>query len=422
MQAVLWAAGESSRFWPLSEGGHKSLFKLMGKPLIQWTIEGLKEADIKEIIIIQAPARAIEQVLGDGSQFDVKLQYVIQPEPKGMGDALLRAEALIKTERFFALHAHHFDAASLIGPMLTKAETSRAELVLAGQETNAPWEYGILELKEDKAIGLIEKPQKGREPSKIRLIGVYLLPKTFFDTLGKVKAHMYAYEDALQLFMQEHDARVVIADRETSSLKYPWDLFRVAKMLMDAFLDNKISPTAKISKSAIIEGKVHIGDNTKIYENAVIKGPCYIGESCTIGTHALIRDYTNLESGVLIGAHAEVARCIFQEGCTTHSGFFGDSIFGRNCKLGAGTITANVRVDRSEIKPVVKGKRVETGLRHLGAIVGDNTRIGISAMLMPGVLIGSNCDIGPGTLVKENVESSTIYYSRYEGVAKKKRM
>lgn len=392
----------------------------MGKPLIRWTIEGLKKANIKEIIVIQAPTRAIERELGDGSQLGVKLRYVVQPEPKGMGEALLRAEDLIKTERFFALHAHHFDAASLINSMLTKAETSGAKLVLAGQETATPWEYGILKLKEDKAIGLIEKPKKGREPSKLRLIGVYLLPAAFFNALRQVKTHMCSYEDALQRYMQENEVRVVISDRETSSLKYPWDLFKIAKMLTDAFLDNRISPTAKISKSAIIEGKVHVGENTRIYENAVIKGPCYIGDGCTIGTHALIRDYTNLESGVLIGAHAEVARSIFQEGCTTHSGFFGDSIFGKDCKVGAGTITANVRVDRGEIRPVIKSKRVETGLGHLGAIVGDNTRIGIGAMLMPGVLIGANCDIGPGTLVKENVDSDMLYYSRYEGVANKK--
>jgi bifunctional UDP-N-acetylglucosamine pyrophosphorylase/glucosamine-1-phosphate N-acetyltransferase len=394
----------------------------MGKPLIQWTIEGLKKAGFEEVIVIQGSNRAIEQVFGDGSRFGVKLRYVIQPRPEGMGEALLRAENLIK-DQFFALHAHHFNAATLINAMLVKSQASGAELVLAGQETNTPWEYGVLDFRDDKAIGLIEKPEKGREPSNVRLIGIYLLPKSFFDSLRKVKTYMYSYEDALQLYMQEHDARVVIANQATPSLKYPWDLFTVVKILMDAFLiTSKISPTAEISKSAIIEGKVHIGDYTKVYEHAVIKGPCYIGNGCTIGTHALIRDYTVLGDGVLIGAHAEIARSIFQEGCTTHSGFFGDSIFGRNCKIGAGTITANVRVDRGKIKAIVKNTRVETGLKRLGVIVGDNSRIGILTMLMPGVLIGRNCDIGPGTLVKDNVESDTLYYSRYEGVVHKKKM
>jgi bifunctional UDP-N-acetylglucosamine pyrophosphorylase/glucosamine-1-phosphate N-acetyltransferase len=421
-KAVLWAAGESSRFWPLSEGGHKSLFKLMGKPLIQWTIEGLKKAGFEEIIVIQGSNRVIEQAFGDGSRFGLKLHYVIQPKPKGMAEALLRAEDLIK-DRFFALYAHHFDAAALINAMLVKSQVSGAELVLAGQETNTPWEYGALDLRDDKAIGIIEKPEKGQEPSKIRPIGIYLLPKSFFDSLRKVKTHMYGYEDALQLYMQEHDARVVIANQATTSLKYPWDLFAVVKILMDSFLTtSKISPTAEISKSAIIEGKVHIGDYTKVYEHAVIKGPCYIGNGCTIGTRALIRDYTVLEDGVLIGAHAEVTRSIFQEGCTTHSGFFGDSIFSRNCKIGAGTITANTRVDRGEIKSIVKNTRVETGLKRLGVIVGDNSRIGILTMLMPGALIGRNCDIGPGTLVKDSVDSDTLYYSRHEVVANKKKM
>ena len=81
MQAVLLAAGESSRFWPLCEGYHKSLFRLMGKPLIQWTLEALERAGVKEAIIVQAPTRAVERALKD-VELKLKVRYVVQERPK----------------------------------------------------------------------------------------------------------------------------------------------------------------------------------------------------------------------------------------------------------------------------------------------------------------------------------------------------
>jgi bifunctional UDP-N-acetylglucosamine pyrophosphorylase/glucosamine-1-phosphate N-acetyltransferase len=185
--------------------------------------------------------------------------------------------------------------------------------------------------------------------------------------------------------------------------------------------EQKIAPSAQIHPSAIIEGSVWIGENVKVFEHAVIKGPCYIGDGCVIGTGSLVREHSNVEAHTVIGAHAEVARSIFQRDCTTHSGYFGDSIFDEGVKIGAGTVTANVRNARGGIRPWVKGQRIETGLEKLGAIVGRGTHIGICAMLMPGVLIGPRCEIGPGSLVRKNLEADRLYYaSPHELIHKKK--
>ena len=211
----------------------------------------------------------------------------------------------------------------------------------------------------------------------------------------------------------------VMAGQDDSSLKYPWQLFEMTKRLLDSRLKGQeIHPTAKIAKSAVIEGNVHIGENTKVFEGAVIKGPCYIGSNCLIGNNAVVRDYTNLEDGVMVGALSEVARCIFQKNVHVHSGYFGDSILGEGCRVGAGTVTANVRLDKGEIKVKVKGEKINTGLKSLGVIVGQNTQIGINVSLMPGVLIGSNCVVGPGSVVFENIEDNTVFYAEFNGIKK----
>lgn len=391
MQAVILAAGESSRFWPLNKT-HKSLIKIMGKPLIWYTLEGLRGAGIKEVIIVQGPAKEIEKELAN-YKFSLYIKYVVQPEAKGMGDAISLVRDLISGP-FFVLHAHKIDVGDYVGQMIEKSKNTKAELIFLGAKTESPWLYGILEFEGEAVRGLIEKPERGKESSNMMVVGIYLLPRDFFDYYGKISERQYSFEESLSLYAKENDARVLITEKEGLSLKYPWHLFSVNRYLMDKYLGNK----------------THIGKNVKVFENAVIKGPCYIGDNCVIGNNALVREYANLENDCVVGANAEVARCIFQENVHVHSGYFGDSIFGNNCRVGAGTVTGNVRLDRGEIKSVIKGEKVNTGLNSFGTVVGENTNIGINNSIMPGKLIGSGCNMWPGSVVLENIQDKTDFH------------
>lgn len=385
-QAVILAAGESSRFWPLNQK-HKSLIKIMGHFLIWWTIEGLKKAGIKNIIVVQGPQRDVEKQLGDKS-----IKYVVQSKPKGMGDALWQAKKFISKDPFLVLNAERVDVARILRGIPEKGP------FLVGQETKTPELFGMMKLKGSRVLGIVEKP-KGKLPSNVKVVGVYSLEPGFFKYYQKVKKHQYDFEDALSLYMKDNEVRVQMLkkpEEETPTLKYPWHIFSVAKYLFNNNLG---------------KNEVRLGKNVKIFEGAVIKGPCYVGDNCVIGNNAIVRNYSNLEEGAMVGALAEVTRCLFQKGAHVHSGYFGDSIIGENCRVGAGTVTANVRLDRGVIK--------NTGLTSLGAIVGPNTHIGINVSLMPGVLIGSNCIVGPGSVIPENIEDNTTLYSQFKNLTKK---
>jgi UDP-N-acetylglucosamine diphosphorylase/glucosamine-1-phosphate N-acetyltransferase len=415
MQAIILAAGESSRFWPLNQR-HKSLLKVMGQPLILHTIEYLKWAGIDDLIIVQGPNRDVERELKN-YDLGLSVHYVVQETPKGMGDAVLQAKKFLKGQ-FFVSNAERVDGGRYAEFLFGKQKSTGAGLVLFGIKTNEPWLFGIADLEGDRVKDIVEKPEKGKEPSDIRVIGTYLLPKNFLDYYERVNKHQYAFEDALSLYMKENDVRLVITQMDVPSFKHPWDFFGTSRLLMDKFLKAEIKKSAQVSKNAIIEGNVYIGEKTKVYEGAVIKGPCYIGDNCVVGNNALIREYVNLENNCVVGANAEVTRCIFQEDVHTHSGYFGDSIFGRGCRIGAGTITANVRIDRGGIKTDVKGKKVDTGLDSLGVVVGEETKIGVNCSLMPGKFIGSGCQIGPNSLVFENIEDNTLFFTEFKGVKK----
>ncbi|MFH1656920.1 MAG: sugar phosphate nucleotidyltransferase [bacterium] len=425
MQAVILTAGQSSRFWPLNKR-HKSLNKIMGRPLIWYTLSGLENTGIKEVIIIQSPKREIEDQLKSYKFSNLRIMYVVQPKPVGSGNALCCVQKYLKG-RFLLLNAERIDIAEIIqnyncsklfrnisADRLKSASNRRfSKIVLFGQKTETPELFGVARMEKDKILEIVEKPKPGQEPSDIKIVGVYLLNPIFFDFYKKVEKGMYDFESTLSIWMKTEEAKIIIlkkTEQDTPSLKYPWQLFNFEKYLFDRFLKSKISPTAIIAKSAVVKGKVFIGERTKVYENAVIKGPCYIGSDCVIGNNSIVREYVNLEEGALIGANSEITRTIFQPDVHTHSGYFGDSVIAENCRFGAGTVTANLRIDRGEIKAIVKGEKIKTKLKKLGVVIGAGTNVGINTSLMPGVLIGANVNIGAGSLVSENIEDDTIVY------------
>jgi NDP-sugar pyrophosphorylase family protein len=304
--------------------------------------------------------------------------------------------------------------------MLEKSKKTKASLVLASQETQMPWKYGMLQLKGDRALKIVEKPEKGKEPSKMKAQSIYLLPKEILKYLSRVQERQYSFEDALQLYMDEKDVRVVEVKADTASVKYPWDVLDAVKKIQDRFLQAKTAKSAKVSKKAVIEGKVFIGENAKVFENAVIKGPCFIGANCVVGNNALVREHSCLEEGAAIGTNTEVKNSYLGKGAHVHSGFIGDSVIGAECRIGAGFVTANRRLDRANVKSVVKGESVDSGLSFLGAIIGNKVKIGIHASTMPGVIIGNGSVIGADTQVAKNVPSNVRYYTKFQEFVEEK--
>ncbi|MDP2702248.1 MAG: DapH/DapD/GlmU-related protein, partial [Candidatus Rokubacteria bacterium] len=181
-----------------------------------------------------------------------------------------------------------------------------------------------------------------------------------------------------------------------------------------------ISKKAKISKDAQILGNVYIEEGVQILEKACIKGPCYIGKNSYIGNSAILRQETCVEDNVVIGAFSEIKNSIVMHGSKIHSGFVGDSIIGEDCRIGAQFCTANKRIDRGSVKTQIRDEKVDTGLKFLGAIVGNNVQIGIRSSTMPGIIIGSNTKIGPSTTVLNNVSENSKYYTKFQEVIEKK--
>ena len=419
-QAVILVAGESSRCWPLNNKQHKSQVNILGKPLIYWTVKGLMEKGIKDIIMIIGPNSSLEKQLTLHFQdADINIFYIIQERPIGSGNAIFRAKEIIKGP-FFVFWGYEINAGYIAEKILEKYRPEISQTILVGAETSTPWEFGIFKLEKEKIVKLIEKPKKGREPSNIKIIGSYFFSQDFFDYYKSLSQHHKRdFIDVINIYIKNKRAELIILEKELPDLKYVWTYLEIMRIMFDSDRFQKsISKSAIIGKNVVINGDVHIGDNVIIGENTTISGPCFIGKNCKIGPNNVLRGPVNLENDVATGAFTEIKNCIIQQGTHFHSGYFGDSIIGQNCRFGAGFATANRRIDRADIKSVVKGKKTDTGLSYFGSAIGNNTRFGIQSGTMPGVLIGSNCIIGPGTLVFENIEDNTTFFIEFKGIKK----
>lgn len=414
MQAVILAAGQSSRFTPYNESlAHKSLVSMMGKPILVHTIESVAKAGIKEIILVISKNSEIKNILGNGKKYGVRIEYVIQESPTGAGNGLLLCGDLIRDE-FFLINVSRLDFDNYVKGMIAK-KRGDVTAVLLGKKQDGIAKYGVLKVKDDKVIDLIEKP-KTADKSDLRLIGIYLFSKDFLNLLKSVPDEHYSLEAAISKLAQEKDVRVAVSNSIAPSLKYPWDLLEVKNFLLSKIKGKNISKSAMVAKSAEIIGDVIIEENAEVKEGAKIKGPCFIGKNSFIGTNAIVRNETSIEENCTVGAYMEIKNTLMMRNSKTHSGFIGDSIIGENVRIGAQFATANVRLDRQSVKTKIKDEKIDTNLKSLGAIIGDNVKMGVKCSTMPGVIIGNNALIGPSTTVSKNVASNTKYYSKFQEI------
>jgi bifunctional UDP-N-acetylglucosamine pyrophosphorylase/glucosamine-1-phosphate N-acetyltransferase len=155
-----------------------------------------------------------------------------------------------------------------------------------------------------------------------------------------------------------------------------------------------------------LKGSVSLSKGSLVKSGSYIEGPVYVGEGAVVGPNAYLRPGTSLGKGAKVGAGCEVKNSIvMDETKIPHLCYVGDSVLGNGSSLGAGTITANLKFNDSNVKSKVKGRLVDSGQRKLGAILGDGVKTGINVSIFPGVKIGADAWIGPGVIVRTDVLS-----------------
>jgi UDP-N-acetylglucosamine diphosphorylase / glucose-1-phosphate thymidylyltransferase / UDP-N-acetylgalactosamine diphosphorylase / glucosamine-1-phosphate N-acetyltransferase / galactosamine-1-phosphate N-acetyltransferase len=176
-----------------------------------------------------------------------------------------------------------------------------------------------------------------------------------------------------------------------SNCIYPWEALSFLKIYLEKVKLGQIE--VAIQEGVHLENKelISIGAGTVIEAGAFIRGPCLIGTNCVIRQGAYLRGGVVAGNYAVIGHATEAKNSIFlNHAQAAHFAYVGDSILGNKVNLGAGTILANLRLDRKEIKIYHKEQEIITGRKKMGAILGDFAQTGCNSVLNPGTIFLKN--------------------------------
>lgn len=195
---------------------------------------------------------------------------------------------------------------------------------------------------------------------------------------------------------------------------YPWEVLGQIK-------DFIIALGSRLDSSRFEERGEHIwvAKSAKIAPTACLNGPLIVDEEAQVRHCAFIRGSAIIGKGAVVGNSTEVKNAvIFNSVQVPHYNYVGDSILGYKSHMGAGSITSNVKSDKTLVVVKDGKEEIETGLKKFGAMLGDHVEVGCNSVLNPGTVVGRNTNIYPLSMVRGVVPAGSIYKNRNEISAK----
>ena len=191
---------------------------------------------------------------------------------------------------------------------------------------------------------------------------------------------------------------------------YPWEVLpKIGAFIVE--LGNTL-PEDEYEK---VWENVWVAKSAKVAPTAFINGPAIIGKNAEVRHCAFIRGNAIVGEGAVVGNSTELKNVIlFNKVQVPHYNYVGDSILGYKAHMGAGSITSNVKSDKTLTTVKTPEGPIETGLKKFGAMLGDEVEVGCGSVLNPGTVVGKNTNIYPLSMVREFVPANSIYKKRVE--------
>ena len=403
MQAVILAAGKSTRMHPLTVSTPKPLLKVANTPVMEYQLEALRGIVDEIIVVVGFGKEQIEGYLErvvKAARPSFRVTTVTQKKQEGTLHALLCAEPLLK-DKFIVMGG---DDIYTRQDMLACAQRSPC---VSAAEVGQPGNFGVLVTEGEKVVSIIEKPAGAKGKAFVNT-GLYCMDRSVFkEKPRKSKRGEYELTDLVKGF-NWHKASF------WQPIGYPWDLLEANKAVLGRLKGTtgwgaraKLSGQGKgkVEKGVTMKGSVWVGEGSIVKAGTYIEGPVLIGRGTVIEPNCHIRPYTTIGDNCKIGAGCEIKESIVGDGCKGfHRAYIGDSVIGEGANIGGGTIMSNLRHDDGDVKSIVKGKLIGTGRRKLGAIVGPGAKVGAGTIFYPGRKVWPGKTTLPGEIVKRDVE------------------
>lgn len=336
MKAIIAAGGRGTRIRPITWTRNKHLIPLANKPMIVHAIEKVKTAGITDVLInINEGERELEDALGDGSKYDVKLTYVEQKGGAlGVAHIPKNAEEYLRGESFLFYLGDNIILGDL-DRFVKKYDEEKLDCMLAFSRVKDPQRFGVPKFAEDGSLdSILEKPEN--PPSDYAVTGIYIYNDHFFDAFSGIEPSdrgEFEISDINTWFLKND--KKVGWDEITGWWKdtgKPIDLLEGNALIMDEMRREHFGQKGDVHNDARLQGNVQIGAGTIISENVLIRGPVVIGENCQINS-AYIGPYTSIGDNVIINGAEIEHSIVFSESIISTPERIVDSMIGHKAQV-----------------------------------------------------------------------------------------
>ncbi|MHA2268306.1 MAG: bifunctional sugar-1-phosphate nucleotidylyltransferase/acetyltransferase [Promethearchaeota archaeon] len=424
MKAVILAAGKGKRLMPITSSRPKPMIPLAGKPLLEHTLIGLKDAGVDEILLIVGyKEQALKTYFGDGKDnFSVKIEYVTQEEQLGTGHAVRYAKEFVKNEPFMLMYGDLLTDPKVFKEIVDRFRQSKSQGVIALFEVKNPQDYGVISLNRDGFVdNITEKPAPELNLGNLINAGIFIFEPLIFEAIQKTKKSVrgeYEFTDSMLILIKQLNGKIggyKIKEYFWSDIGLPWQFLEANRYLLNK-VERKV--LGKIEETVQILGDVYIGDGTIIRSGCNIQGPCYIGNDNDIGPNSYIKPYTFIANGCKVGKGEITNSIILSNSEIPDLKYIKDTVICEYVNLGIGTEFIYDSLEEKTDLGNRKGQLINS--RRIGAIIGPNVKTEINVSIMSGNIINENSQIGAQTTVGDDIPPNTLYYyDPNKGIIKK---
>jgi glucose-1-phosphate thymidylyltransferase len=299
VKGLILCGGKGTRLRPYSYSQPKHLLPIANQPVIQYAIEKMKKAGIREIGIVVPPhfRPHFESVLGDGHA-ELSLNYIEQKEAKGLADAVRAARSFLQDDPFLLFLGDIFFDGELEG-LVQRYYMEKPESLLVVSRVSNPHQFGVVQFEGNQIIRLVEKPQN--PPSSFAIVGVYLFTSTIFSMIERLTPSSrgeYELTDAIQHLIESgYKVTFMSTNDWWKDTGQPKDLLSCNRRVLQQLHGENFEDSVNMESSSIV-GPVDIGKDTQVI-GSVIRGPVKIGHGVKI-IRSYIGPFTSINNHVHI--------------------------------------------------------------------------------------------------------------------------
>lgn len=354
MKALVLAGGSGTRLRPITHTSAKQLVPVGNKPVIDFGLEAIAAAGIKDVgIIVGHTGPEIQAYVGDGSRYGIEVTYVSQPEPLGLAHAVLTAEDYLGRDDFVMYLGDNLIAGG-ITEFVQQFEQNKPDAQILLAKVRDPERFGVAELGPDGHVSLlVEKPPEPK--SDLALVGVYLFSGNIMDACHAIDPSPRGeleITDAIQWLIDDGQQ---VAERtitgwwkDTGKL---YDMLEANRIVLDTY-EQRVD--GSMDDDSEIQGRVVIEEGAELV-NSTVRGPAIIGRNTKL-VNTFVGPYTAIYHSCSI-RNSEIEHSIVLEETTiTDVGRMEDSLIGKQ-----------VEVNRSNRKPLA-----------MRLMLGDHSRVGLT--------------------------------------------